>query len=183
MTSDGRDRARGRVAGVAADPRRLGKRGAYRLGRLAAPPPVPQPPPAPHYPSWVPGRRGPATVWVVGCLAGAALIAAGAMAGWWFVPFAAGLAAGLANRYGRWRAWVAVPAVAVVAAAGWAAPLAWASVNGVPERGAARVAAILAGLPPHGSLVLAATLGAAAVQAVCGYWLGRALTPHPPWRR
>ena len=40
-----------------ADLRRLGKRGAYRLGRLGAVLPEQAGPPGPHYPSFAPGHR------------------------------------------------------------------------------------------------------------------------------
>ena len=76
--------------GVAvSDLNRLGKRGAYRLGRLGTPAPAPAAPPGPHYPSSVPGHRGPVLFWLLGSLAAVALIALGAAAGWWFVPFVA----------------------------------------------------------------------------------------------
>jgi hypothetical protein len=116
------------------DLNRLGKRGAYRLGRLGAPPPAPVGPPAPHYPSWVPGHRGPGLLWLLGSLAAAVLIALGAAAGWWFLPFTAGLAGGAAARYGRWRLRVALPAAALVAAIGWAIPLGWQALHGAPVR-------------------------------------------------
>ena len=127
---------------------RLGKRGAYRLGRLGAPAPAPGGPPAPHYPSWVPGHRGPVALWLLGSLAAADLIALGAAAGWWFLPFVAGLAGGAAARYGRWRLRVALPAAALVAALGWALPLGWQAAprcpgpgHGPRGRGAGRAAA------------------------------------------
>ena len=48
-----------------ADPRKLGKRGSYRLGKLGAPP-APRPPwPAAHYPSFARRRRGPAGAWLL----------------------------------------------------------------------------------------------------------------------
>ena len=144
------------------DLNRLGKRGAYRLGRLGAPPPAPAGPPAPHYPSWVPGHRGPAVLWLLGGLAAAVLIALGAAAGWWFLPFVAGLAAGAAARYGRWRLRVALPATALVAAIGWAIPLGWQALHGAPVRATARVVAALAGLPAHAVVAIAATLVVAA---------------------
>ena len=129
------------------DLNRLGKRGAYRLGRLGAPAPAPAAPPAPHYPSWVPGHRGPVLLWLLGCLAAAVLIALGAAVGWWFLPLLAGLAGGIAARYGRWRLRVALPAAALVAAAGWGIPLGWQAAHGAPVRATARVVAALAGLP------------------------------------
>src|ERR1700722_20086025 len=97
------------------DLNRLGKRGADRLRGPGGPPPAPAGPPAPHYPSWVQGHRGPAVLWLLGGLAAAVLIALGAAVGWWFLPFVAGLAAAAAARYGRWRVRGAPPATALVA--------------------------------------------------------------------
>ena len=79
-----------------ADPRKLGKRGSYRLGKLGAPPAPRTPWPTAHYPSFAPHRRGPAAAWLLGCLAGVVIVAAGALAGWWFLPFLAGLPASAA---------------------------------------------------------------------------------------
>ena len=101
-----------------ADPRRLGRRGSYRLGRMGAPPAPRTPWPSAHYPSWAPHRRGPAALWLLACLAGAAIVAAGALAGWWFLPFVAGLGTGLAARYGRLRLRATLPAAVGVAVAG-----------------------------------------------------------------
>lgn len=158
-----------------ADLRRLGKRGSYRLGRLGVPPPERGSPPAPHYPSWTPGHRGSVAAWVLACLAAVAVIAGGAALGWWFLPFVAGLAAGIAAHYGRWRLRVTVPAVAVIAAAGWAIPLWFGTLPGAT----ARVVAALAGLPASATAGIAATLLIAVIQALAGLWLGRALTPRP----
>ena len=83
-----------------ADPRRLGKRGSYRLGRMAAPPQPRTPWPTARYPAWVPSRRGPVTAWALACLAGVVIVAAGALAGWWFLPFLAGLPASAAAAIG-----------------------------------------------------------------------------------
>jgi len=161
-----------------ADLRRLGKRGSYRLGRLGAPPAAPKSPPPPHYPAWSHRHRGSAILWLLACLAAAALIAAGALVGWWFLPFVAGLAGGVASRYGRWRLRVALPAVVLVAAAGWGAALWWLALRGLPEGAVARVIAALAGLPPYAAVTIAVTLLVAAIQAALGLWLGRALAPH-----
>jgi len=172
------DPAAERGGGVA-ELRRLGRRGAYRLGRLGAPAPEPPRPPAPHYPSWVPGHRGPAWLWLLGCLGAVAVIAAAAAIGWWFVPFLAGLAGGAAARAGRWRKRVAVPAAVVVAAAGWAVPLAWLDWQGRPVGATARVVAALAGLPAHAAVAIAVTLLVAVLQALAGLWLGWSLVPRP----
>jgi hypothetical protein len=161
-----------------ADPRRLGKRGSYRLGRLGAPPAPRTPWPAAHYPSFTPRRRGPAGAWLLACLAAAVIVAVGALAGWWFLPFLAGLAAGLAVRFGRLRLRVALAAAVAVAAAGWGAALAWLALrDGLPEVAVGRSIAALAGLPASAAVAIPVTLLVAVVQAAAGLWLGRALAP------
>jgi hypothetical protein len=159
-------------------PRRLGKRGSYRLGSLRAPAPRRVSPPAPHQPSFAPRPRGPALGWAAGCLGAAVVIAGGSALGWWFVPFIVGVAAGIAARYGRWPLRVALLAVTVTAAAGWGIPL-WWSAWGAPAGATARVVAALAGLPPHAAVAIVVTVVVAVIQALAGLWLGRALTPRP----
>ena len=161
-----------------ADPRRLGRRGSYRLGRMGAPPGGRTPWPATHYPTWTPRRRGPVFLWVLACLAGAVIVAAGALAGWWFLPFLAGLGMGLAARYGRLPLRATLPAAVAVAAVGWGAALAWLALrDGLPEVTVARTIAALAGLPASAAVAIAVTLVVAALQAAAGLWLGRALAP------
>ena len=160
------------------DPRKLGKRGSYRLGRMGAPSAPRGPWPAAHYPSFAPPRRGPAAAWLLACLAGAALVAAGALAGWWFLPFLAGLAAGLAVRFGRLRLRAALAAAVAVAAVGWGAALAWLALRDrLPEVAVGRSIAALVGLPASAAAAIAVTLLVAVVQAAVGLWLGRALAP------
>src|SRR5262249_47351620 len=110
-------------------------------------PPVPKAPPAPHYPSFAPPHRGPVVLWLLACLAGVVIIAATALLGWWFVPFLAGLASGLAARYGLWRLRVTLPATVAVAAAGWGAAPWWLVRGGPPEGTGARGGATVAGPP------------------------------------
>lgn len=161
-----------------ADPRRLGRRGSYRLGRMGAPPAPRTPWPAVHYPTWTPRRRGPVTAWLLACLAGAVIVAAGALAGWWFLPFLAGLGTGLAAHYGRLRLRATLPAAVAVAAVGWGAALAWLALrDGLPEVTVARTIAALAGMPASAAVAIALTLVVAALQAAVGLWLGRALAP------
>jgi hypothetical protein len=162
-----------------ADLRRLGRRGSYRLGRLGAPPQERAAPPGPHYPSFAPGHRGPAAGWILGCLAGVAVIAGGTALGWWFVPFVVGVVAGIAARYGRLRLRVTVLAVTAMAAVGWSIPLWWPAWRGAPAGATARAVAALAGLPPHAATAFAFTVLVAVIQALSGLWLGRALTPRP----
>jgi hypothetical protein len=161
--------------------KRLGKRGSYRLGRLRAQGIKVVPPPAPFRASFARSyRRGPASAWLLALLAGALVVTGGAVIGWWFVPFVAGLAAGLANRIGGWRTRIALPAVAVMAAVGWAIPLLWQALYDHQPYGAvAREIAALGGLPASAATGVVVTLLIAVVQALVGYWLGRALTPRP----
>ena len=161
-----------------ADPRRLGRRGSYRLGRMGAPPAPRASRPAVHYPTWTPRRRGPVSLWLLACAAGAVIVAVGALAGWWFLPFLAGLGTGLAAHYGRLRLRATLPAAVAVAVAGWGAALAWLALrDGLPEVTVARSIATLAGLPASAAVAIAVTLMVAALQAAAGLWLGRALTP------
>lgn len=161
-----------------ADPRSLGRRGSYRLGRMAGPPAPRTPWPRPHYPSFAPSRRGPASVWLLACLAGIVIVAAGALAGWWFLPFVAGLAAGLAAGYGRLRLRASLPAALAVAVVGWGTAITWLALrDGLPEIAVARTIAALAGLPASAAAAIAVTLLVAAIQAAAGLWLGRALAP------
>ena len=161
-----------------ADPRRLGRRGSYRLGRMGAPPAPRTRWPAVRYPTWTPRRRGPVFLWLLAGAAGAAIVAAGALAGWWFLPFLVGLGTGLTARYGRLRLRATLPAAVAVAAAGWGAALAWLALrDGLPEVTVARSIATLAGLPAAAAVAIAVTLVVAALQAAAGLWLGRALAP------
>jgi hypothetical protein len=160
-----------------AELRRLGKRGSYRLGRLGAPPAAPAQPPAPHYPTWTHRHRGSLWLWGLAWLAAVLVVAAAALLGLWFMPFLAGLAAGLAARAGRWRLRVSLPAVILLAVAGWGAALWWLVLHQLPEGAVAREIAALAGLPPHAPVAIVVTLLVAAIQAMAGLWLGRALAP------
>ena len=162
------------------DLKRLGKRGAYRLGQLRVQGVASSQPPVPFQPRFVrPYHRWPAWTWVLGLLAGVLLIVGGALLGWWFMPFAAGVLAGLANRIGRWPTRIALPAVGIVAALGWVVPIVWSVLNGEPYAAVARVIAALLGLPANPAVGISVTLIVAVAQAVAGYWLGRALTPMP----
>ncbi|MGO8884290.1 MAG: hypothetical protein ACLPUO_08900 [Streptosporangiaceae bacterium] len=163
------------------DLRRLGKPGAYRLGQLRARGVGQAPPPEPFRPSFArPRHRGPLWPWILGWLAGTALILAGAVAGWWFMPFIIGLLAGLVTRPGGWRLAAALPAAAAMALAGWGLALWWPALHGQPSGATARVIAALAGLPAYAGVGVAAALLVAVLQMLAGTWLGRALAPHPP---
>jgi hypothetical protein len=165
---------------VTAEFRRLGKRGSYRLGQLRAQGIGGFQRPVPFQPRFIRrDHRWPASVWVLGLLAGSVLIMGAAAQGWWFVPFVVGVLAGAANWIGAWSLRVALPAVAVMGAAGWGAPLAWSVLHGEPYGATARVIATAFGLPGYAAVTIALTVLVAVAQALVGYWLGRALTPRP----
>jgi hypothetical protein len=105
----------------------------------------------------------------------AIVVAATAQAGLWWVPFVAGVAAGLLppERAGRITA-----AAAAGAAAGWGLPLWILSLRGYPAGATARVIAALAGIPPYAAVVVVIALLLAFLQAVVGAWLARALVPR-----
>jgi hypothetical protein len=164
---------------MTAEFRRLGKRGSYRLGQLRAQGVGELERPVPFQPQFIrTNHRWPASVWLLGLLAGALLIAGAAKLGLWFAPLVVGALAGIANYIGAWRARIAVPAIFVMAAVGWGLPLAWAELHGKPYAAMAQVIAALLGLSASAVVGFAVTLLVAVVQAVVGYWLGRALTPH-----
>ena len=103
----------------------------------------------------------------------AVVVAATAAAGAWFVPFVAGVAAGLLSLR---RPGVVVAAV-LGAVAGWALPLWILALRGYPAGATAHAIAALAGLPPYAAVTIAATLLLAALQALAGAWLARAFAP------
>jgi hypothetical protein len=117
-----------------------------------------------------------AAAWVAVFVAAAAVIAAGAEAGAWFLPFVAGVCAGLFSRFLRLRACLLTAGAASLL--GWVFPLWWQALSGAPVGGVALTVAALAGLPPHAPVAVGATLLVAAAQALCGLWLVRALTPR-----
>jgi hypothetical protein len=101
------------------------------------------------------------------------LVVAGTAAlGLWFVPFVAGVAAGLLSLRGP----KAVPAAVAGAVAGWALPLWILALRGLPAGATARAIAALAGIPPYAVVAVVATLLLAALQTLAGAWLARALT-------
>jgi hypothetical protein len=155
------------------DPRRLGRKGAYRLGELksaAKPPPRAR---ARHQPSFGTRRsRGSLTRWLAVCAIAAAALGLGAAFGLWFLPFVAGVLAGAAP----WRLRSALGLVVLAVCVGWGAALAWPALSGTPAGATARVVAALAGLPPHAAVGVAATLLVGVLQAVVAVWLTRALT-------
>jgi hypothetical protein len=117
----------------------------------------------------------PALGWMLGLVLLAAVMAGTAEAGAWFVPFVAGVAAGVASL--RWRRMVLLAVVAVVV--GWAIPLWVMALRGLPVGATARTIAGLAGVPPYAGVTIVVTLLLAALQALAGAWLARALLPRP----
>ena len=156
-----------------ADPKRLGQRDAYRLGRLRAPDPPPPRRPNPFAPSFASRPpRGSFIRWLVACAAAAALLGLGAGFGLWFLPFVAGLAAGAA----RWRVRSALGLVLTAVAVGWGAALWWPALTGAPEGATARAVAAMAGLPPYAGVGVAGTLLVGVIEGVVAVWLARAVT-------
>ncbi len=156
-----------------ADPKRLGKRGAYRLGELRFSGRPQAPGPAPHRPSFGTRRsRGAVWAWLTACAVTAALLGLGAAFGLWWLPFAAGIAAGAAP----WRARCALGLVLVAVLAGWGAALWWPALTGAPAGATARTVAALAGLPPYAGVGVAGTLLVGVLQVLAAVWLARAVT-------
>ena len=119
----------------------------------------------------------PLAAWVAAFVVLTAIVAATAAAGVWFVPFIVGVAAGVASLH--WRRMVLLAVAASLA--GWAIPIWILALRGLPSGATARGIAALAGLPPYAAVTIAATLLLAALQALAGAWLTRALVP--PSRR
>jgi hypothetical protein len=95
-----------------------------------------------------------------------------AWAGVWFTPFLAGLVTGALSV--RWRRGVVLPA-ATGAVLGWALPIWVLALSGQPVGATARSIAALAGIPPYAGVAVFAVLLLAALQALCGAWLARAV--------
>lgn len=127
-----------------------------------------------------PPARGalPALGWVAACVVLAAVAALTAWGGAWFVPFVLGVAAGVASLRRRRMVLLAVAA----ATAGWALPIWVMALRGLPAGATARAIAALAGVPPYATVTIVVVLLLAALQALCGAWLARALLPRG-WRR
>jgi 4-hydroxybenzoate polyprenyltransferase len=110
----------------------------------------------------------------VACVLAIAATAAGTALGAWWLPFAVGLLLGAWAHGGkRWRT---LGAIVVVAAMGWALPLAWMAVRGQDVAGVAATVSALTGLPRSAAVGLAAALLVCCLQAIAGAALGRTLT-------
>jgi hypothetical protein len=105
----------------------------------------------------------------------AVVVALTAQAGLWWVPFLAGVAAGLLPADRGWRVVLAAAAGAVL---GWGLPLWILSLRGYPAGATARVIAALAGIPPYAVVTVVVALLLAFLQAIAGAWLARALVPR-----
>lgn len=121
-------------------------------------------------------RRLAAAGAVLTYLAAVAVIAQGTTAGIWWTPFAVACLVALVIRQ---RARIVAPVLSVAAMAGWAVPLVRQAAQGLPVGATARAAAALAGLPASAALVIIVTLLVAAIQALAGVWLARAIRPGP----
>jgi len=159
------------------DPRRLGRKGAYRLGELkSAAKPAPRSRTR-HQPSFGARRsRGSSTRWLAAGAVTAALLGLGAAFGLWFLPFVAGILAAVAP--GRLRS--ALGLVVLAVCVGWGAALWWPVLSGAPVGATARVVAALAGLPPYSAVGVVGTLLVGVLQALAACWLARAVTYRLP---
>ena len=126
------------------------------------------------------GRPGAHGVLLISVFAVVAIAAAGlAEAGAWWVPFVAGVYAGLASL--RWRR--VLPVTVAACAVGWALPLWILALLGYPSGATARAIAAFAGLPPYAAVIIVVTLLLAVLQALAGAWLARAIGRVVPLRR
>jgi hypothetical protein len=150
---------------------RLGKRGAYRLGelRLRGRSPGTR---APREPSFGARRSRPVLTWLAVFVLAAVILGFGAVLGLWWLPFAAGIAAGASP----WRTRSVLGLVVLAVLAGWGAALWWPALSGAPAGATARVIAALAGLPPHAAVGVAGTLLVGIAQSLVALWLARAVT-------
>jgi len=158
------------------DVKRLGKPGAYRLGDLRVLGAPPRRRRAPHEPSFGARRSRAGLVrWLSSCAAVAVLLGIAAWLGLWWLPFVAGVVAGLTP----WRARSALSWAALAVLAGWGVTLWVPALTGAPAGATAREVAALAGLPPYAFVAIAVTLLTGALQAAVALWLTRALRPRP----
>jgi len=164
----------------AAEFRRLGKPGAYRLGLLRKQGVAARRPPALFRARFARRRdfRWRAQVWLLGLLASTAVIAIATAVGVVFVPLLAGLGARVANRSDAWPPRVALPAVAAMAAVGWIVPFVLDGAHGNAGGPLARAVGALAGMPADAAVVAALTMLIAVVQALAGYFLAGVIMPR-----
>lgn len=126
-----------------------------------------------------PSRRTMAAVRVPLVVAlGAVAVAVGAALGFWYLPFVAGLAVGVAGRRGRAGFAAAVTTQLALGPLAWGAVLLARALAGDTVAGTARTVAALAGLPPFAAITVALTLLIALGEVASGVWLGRELSPR-----
>jgi hypothetical protein len=164
----------------AAEFRRLGKPGAYRLGLLRAQGIPERRQPIPFRARFVRRRdhRWRTQMWLVGMVASVAVIAVATAVGLVFAPLLAGVCLGFANRAGSWPPRIALPAVAAMAGAGWILPFLVGSAHGTPGGGLTSAAAAVTGLPADAAGVAALTMLIAIVQALAGYFFAGVIMPR-----
>jgi hypothetical protein len=138
-----------------------------------APGPEPEPEPGPGSASAP--SAGPGAQRLLGDFWGtSALCLAGAGFGLWFTPFALGVAVTAFRPRSR----AVVLTVTAGAVAGWALALWLMALASLPVGATAKSIAAVAGLPPYAAVAIAVTLLLAAVQALAGSWLARAVFPR-----
>lgn len=106
---------------------------------------------------------------------GAVIVGLGAWADQWYLPFAAGLAAGV---FGAWHRTGRLRAAALLVLLGpvpWGALLVVRALSGDTIGGTAHTTAALAGLPASATVTIVLTLFVAVLQSAAGNWFGRAL--------
>ncbi|MFC7896927.1 hypothetical protein [Streptomyces sp. NPDC057381] len=108
-------------------------------------------------------------------MAGAVAVCLGAGLNLWYLPFAAGLAAGACGARRRPGPVRAAALALLLGPVPWGVLLAVRAVRGDTVAGNAHTAAALAGLPASAVVVIVLTLLVALVQVAAGSWLGRAL--------
>ncbi|MFE9681079.1 hypothetical protein [Streptomyces sp. NPDC006285] len=110
--------------------------------------------------------------------AGAGIAVAVALGAWldlWYLPFAAGFAAGILGARHRWGFLRGTALLLLAGPLPWAAVLAARALAGDTVAGTARTAAALAGLPALAAVTVVLSLLVALLVAGLGSWTGRAL--------
>ena len=138
---------------------------------MASPTATPLPPQAP---AKVAPRGTSASRFAAGFLLVLLFCLSGAELGLWFVPFVLGVLAGVFAPRSRGPVLTATAG----AVAGWAIALWIMALSSLPVGATARSIAALAGLPPYAGVMVAVTLLLAALQALAGNWLARAVFPR-----
>ncbi|MET9853392.1 hypothetical protein ABZY57_10645 [Streptomyces sp. NPDC006450] len=105
----------------------------------------------------------------------AAVVALGAWLDLWYLPFAAGIAAGILGARHRWGFLRGTALLLLAGPVPWAAVLALRALAGDGIAGTARTAAALAGLPAMAAVTVLLSLLVALTVAGLGSWTGRAL--------